>query len=446
MFEILKRKARRAIGATPLVIDGHPYSFNQQVLILQNHLKLANVGFGVPHPTFDLGESILDKWIEALVEAKDDEVAANPEEYRQRLNDSFRMPEEQVNEFVHQYHAQHGDNQNVGLRVFEGFAGYGGASFGLKRVKEQHPDFNYRVIGYSEFDRWASDLFDANHYYEDGTPIHNFGDITQINPEEIPDFDLFTGGFPCQPFSSAGMQKGEDDLYGRGTLFYHIMRICQVKRPHYILMENVKGLTAKKFEPTFNRMKQMLTEMGYGENPLAFAVLNSKNYGIPQNRERLWMFARLGGLPDGFNIVPPEVHNNLRIGNFLDANPPQELYLSQAQIEHLKEKHHIDSFVVNEPLCFDVYNKKIKRDGICITITQPEHNSLRVIEVPHADGLERVRKMSVTEQFRLMGLRDGEMNFAGQSYSQLSKRAGNGWDVNLVGILLNHILTQLGEL
>ena len=97
-------------------------------------------------------------------------------------------------------------------------------------------------------------------------------------------------------------------------------------------------------------------------------------------------------------------------------------------------------------MCFDVYNKKIKRDGYCITITQPEHNSLRVIEPPLADGLERVRKMSITEQFRLMGLRDGEMNFAGQSYTQLSKRAGNGWDVNLVGILLNHIFNQLGEL
>ncbi len=471
MFEILKRKAKKLIGARPLVIDGVSYSFNQQVLILQNHLKLANVGFGIPHPSFDLGEKILACWIGALVEANDEDVAANPEEYRWRLNDSFRMPEEQVNAFVDQYYAAHGNNQQgrrgrrgnqarggqargnqgegnqgVGLRVFEGFAGYGGASFGLRRVREQHPNFHYRVIGYSEFDKWASELFDANHHNADGTPIHNFGDITQIRPEEIPDFDWFTGGFPCQPFSSAGMQKGEDDLYGRGTLFYHIMRICQVKRPRYILMENVKGITAKKFEPTFNRMKQMLTDMGYGEEPLAYAVLNSKNYGIPQNRERLWMFARLGGLPQGFNIVPPEVHNNLRIGDFLDANPPQELYLSQAQIEHLKEKHHIDTFVVDEPLCFDVYNKKIKRDGICITITQPEHNSLRVIEVPHEDGLERVRKMSVTEQFRLMGLRDGEMDFADQSYSQLSKRAGNGWDVNLVGILMNHILTQLGEL
>ena len=109
----------------------------------------------------------------------------------------------------------------------------------------------------------------------------------------------------------------------------------------------------------------------------------------------------------------------------------------------MKVKHNIPSFVVKEPLCFDVYNKKIKTDGICITLTQPEHNSLRVVEVPKADGKEIVRKMSVEEQFRLMGFKDGELNLAGQSYSQLSKRAGNGWDVNLVGILLKHIFSQL---
>ena len=100
-------------------------------------------------------------------------------------------------------------------------------------------------------------------------------------------------------------------------------------------------------------------------------------------------------------------------------------------------------------LIFDVYNKKIKRDGYSITITQPEHNSLRVIEVPKSDGKEIVRKMSVHEQFRLMGFRisrdlsECEIDFDGQSYSQLSKRAGNGWDVNLVGILLTHIFKQL---
>jgi DNA (cytosine-5)-methyltransferase 1 len=161
------------------------------------------------------------------------------------------------------------------------------------------------------------------------------------------------------------------------------------------------------------------------------------------------MFAQLGGLPDNFSMIPPIVESELRIADFLDFEPLKTLYLSDAQIEHLKEKHHIDSFVVDTPLCFDVYNKKIKKDGFSITITQPEHNSLRVIEVPKADGKEIVRKMSVHEQFRLMGfrisrdLKECEIDFTGQSYSQLSKRAGNGWDVNLVGILLTHIFKQL---
>lgn len=317
------------------------------------------------------------------------------------------------------------------IRVFEGFAGYGGASFGLKRS-----GLKYEIIGMSEYDKFASQLLSANF-----PGIKNWGDITQIVSEDLPDFDMFTGGFPCQPFSSAGLQLGEKDKYGRGTLLYHILRICEHKRPKYILLENVKGLTQKKFKDTFDTLKNTLKDFGYGD--LAYAVLNSKDYGIPQNRERLWMFARLGGLPENFNICPPKIEHDYRLKDFLDKYPPKELYLSDAQIEHLKLKHGIESFKVNEPLCFDVYNKKIKTDAMCITITQPEHNSLRVVEVPKEDGKEIVRKMSIDEQFRLMGFKDGELNYAGQSYSQLSKRAGNGWDVNLVGILLKHIFNQL---
>lgn len=328
-------------------------------------------------------------------------------------------------------------NKRKVIRVFEAFAGYGGASFGLKRS-----GYKYKVVGMSEFDTFASELLAAN--FPD---IKNWGDITKINPYRLPAFDLFTGGFPCQPFSSAGLQNGEEDKYGRGTLFYDIFRILQVKRPKYVLLENVKGLTAKKFEPTFNRIKDLFKELGYGN--MAYAVLNSKDYGIPQNRERLWMFAQLGGLPEGFEICPPKVDSDLRMADFLDINPDPSLFLSQEQIAHLRVKHSIESFIVDTPLCFDVYNKKIKKDGFSITITQPEHNSLRVIEVPKEDGKEIIRKMSVHEQFRLMGFeisrdcRECEIDFAGQSYSQLSKRAGNGWDVNLVGILLKHIFSQL---
>lgn len=335
------------------------------------------------------------------------------------------------------------------IKVFEGFAGYGGASFGLKRLKQNIPDIDYEVVGYSELDKYASRLFDANHKDKKGNPLKNWGDITLIDPEELPDFDMFMGGFPCQPFSSAGMQMGTNDPYGRGTMLSHIIRICKVKKPQYLFLENVKGFTHGKFQPIHDQLIKDLREMGYGENPLAKAVLNTKDYGIPQNRERLWMFAKLGGLPEGFSMNPEKIESSLRIGDFLDYNPAQNLYLSEAQIEHLKFKHNIASFAVDMPLCFDVYNKKIKTDGFCITITQPEHNSLRIIEVPKEDGKEIIRKMSVHEQFRLMGfqisrdLKSVEIDFDGQSYSQLSKRAGNGWDVNLVGILLTHIFRQL---
>lgn len=342
------------------------------------------------------------------------------------------------------------------LRVFEGFAGYGGASFGLKRLKEAMPEFEYEVVGYSEFDKYASELFDANHKGKNGEPIKNWGDITKIDPEQLPDFDMFTGGFPCQPFSSAGMQKGVEDPYGRGAMLSHIIRICKVKKPKYLFLENVKGFTAGKFKPIHDQLIRDLINMGYGaneENTLAKAVLNSRDYGVPQNRVRLWMFAQMGGLPDGFNMVPPVETNDYRMADFLDENPDKNLYLSDAQIAHLKEKHAIPSFVVDTPLCFDVYNKKIKMDGYSITITQPEHNSLRIIEVPKKTGKNRgkeiVRKMSVHEQFRLMGFdisrdcKHSEIDFNGQSYCQLSKRAGNGWDVNIVFKLLRHIFGQL---
>ena len=314
------------------------------------------------------------------------------------------------------------------IKVFEGFAGYGGASFGLKRSGLKH-----KVIGYSEIDKPACILFEKNF-----PGIKNYGDITKLAPEVIPDFDLFTGGFPCQPFSTAGKGLGELDI--RGTLFYDIIRICEAKKPKWILLENVRGLTTAKHKKTFDKILSELKRIGY-ENA-AYHVLNTKDYGIPQNRERLWIFAQYGGLPENFNIVPPPIKLSGKIDAFLDKVPPSNLYLNDAQIEHLKEKHNIESFVVKTPVCFDVYNKRIKTNGLCPTLTDPMHNSIRVIEVGKK-GKEIVRKLSIAEQFRLMGFKDGELDTAELSYTQLSKRAGNGWDVNIVGILLKHIWEQL---
>lgn len=318
------------------------------------------------------------------------------------------------------------------LKVFEAFAGYGGASFGLKRTGIKH-----KIIGYSEVDQDAIELYDYNF-----PNIKNWGDITKIDEKKLPDFDLFTGGFPCQPFSTVGKMLGELDI--RGTLFGDIIRICEFKQPRYILLENVKGLKGAKHRPTFEKIISELKRIGYD---VRFEVLNSKDYGIPQTRERLWIFGYLGKLPESFTLAPQKENLQHKLKYFLDTNPDSNLYRSEAQIERLHVVHHVDKFDVNEPLCFDIYNKKLRTDGLCMTITPPEHNVIRIVE-PIKDGKERVRKLSLNEHFRLMGFKIDESNQeikfpSTQNYTKLGRRAGNGWDINLVSKLFIHIFTQL---
>ena len=116
----------------------------------------------------------------------------------------------------------------------------------------------------------------------------------------------------------------------------------------------------------------------------------------------MWIFGFRGELPKNFSIVPPEVPLTKRLSDFLDKNPDPELYRSKAQIDRIKELHGIDKFDVPEPLCYDYYNRKLRTDAICMTVTPPEHNVIRIVE-PIKDGKERVRKLSLDEHFRLMG-------------------------------------------
>jgi DNA (cytosine-5)-methyltransferase 1 len=314
------------------------------------------------------------------------------------------------------------------IRLFEAFAGYGGASFALKRA-----GIPFESIGYSENDKFACDLYEANH---PGVPA--FGDITEIDPNTIPDFDLFTGGFPCQPFSQVGMGLGEQDI--RGTLFYDIIRVCDVKRPKHILLENVKGLKTSRHGKTLQTIVTKLNKLGYD---VTVSLLNSKDFGIPQNRDRVWIYGFHGVLPMGFRLDPPKEKLNIFFKDVLDRNPPQNLFKSQEQIERLIELYGLD-FKVNEPSCADLYNKKIRDDGVSITILEPHHNKMRVVHPPIGKKLI-VRNYSVNEHFRLMGFRDGEINLAGQSYQQLCKRAANGWDINLASKIFSNIFKQHRE-
>ncbi len=159
------------------------------------------------------------------------------------------------------------------------FSGIGGFELGIGP--------NHECIGYSEIDKYATKV------YQSHFPTHkNYGDITKINEKELPDFDFLCGGFPCQAFSIAGKRGGFADT--RGTLFFDIARILKAKQPNLLLLENVKGLLSHDSGRTFATIIATLDELGYD---LQWQVLNSKDYGVPQNRERVLIVGHLRGTP-----------------------------------------------------------------------------------------------------------------------------------------------------
>jgi len=166
------------------------------------------------------------------------------------------------------------------LKVFSMFTGIGGFELGLKNSNIEH-----ELIGYSEIDSYAIKIF-KKHF----PGIKNYGDATNIQGNEIKDFDLLVGGFPCQSFSLAGKRKGFNDT--RGTLFFDISRILSIKKPKFLVLENVKGLLSHDGGETLSRILTILSELGY---EVEYRVLNSKDFGVPQHRERIFITGYIGG-------------------------------------------------------------------------------------------------------------------------------------------------------
>lgn len=166
------------------------------------------------------------------------------------------------------------------LKVFEAFSGYGSQSIALRNLGIPH-----EVVAISEIDKYAIKAYEATH----GSAL-NLGDISKIKVEDVPQHDLFTYSFPCQDLSVAGKQAG----LGKGTrsgLLYECEKIIEYCRPKYLLLENVKNLVGKKFKPQFDEWLDYLEGLGYTNY---WKVLNAKDYGVPQNRERVFVVSILG--------------------------------------------------------------------------------------------------------------------------------------------------------
>lgn len=221
------------------------------------------------------------------------------------------------------------------LRSIDLFAGIGGIRMGF----DQAFGNDIETVFVSEWDTYAQKTYGTN--FPSAQPIN--GDITKIDEKDVPSFDICLAGFPCQAFSLAGKRKGFDDDYkgmSRGTLFFDVARICSHHRPKVIFCENVKGLTIHDRGKTFQIIKGTLEQMGY---KVFHKVLNSKDFGVPQNRERIYIVAfREDIAPNEFNF-PRASGKKVCIQDIMEKEPvPAKYYLSTQYIDTLrkhKERH-----------------------------------------------------------------------------------------------------------
>lgn len=261
-----------------------------------------------------------------------------------------------------------GYNKNNKLKVFTAFSGYDSQCMALDTLKTES-DFDYELVGWSEIDKYAiiahNTIFPE---YKD----RNYGDISKIDWKEVPDFDLFTYSSPCTSFSQAGLQKGGDE--GSGTpssLLWECRKAIVTKKPKYLLFENVKALLSDKFIHVFNKWCKELEDYGYVN---FYQVLNAKDYGIPQNRERVFMVSIKKDdndtnpyyeFPEKKNLVKKSV-------DLLEKHVDEDYYVNKDKqdryIYYLKEEYPKDEGLYNEynDELFSTNKKQlIKKQMIC---------------------------------------------------------------------------------
>jgi len=322
------------------------------------------------------------------------------------------------------------------------FAGIGGFRTGFEKNK-------YNCVFSSEIDEHAGEMYEAN--YNEKV----FKDITKINEKEIPNHDVLLAGFPCQPFSIAGEKKGFNDT--RGTLFFDIERILKEKQPKAIVLENVKHFKSHDNGNTLKVVLDALNKLGYTTN---WKVLNAKDFGVAQNRERTIIVGSLDGIKFDFNKLAQK--QPLYIKDILEEDNGQIEYLDENEytlIENPKKQQ--------SGLIFVGYrNKKIRIKGtrpdtIHLSRVHKQPNRIYSSEGTHPTlssqesagryfvyHNSKVRKLTLKECYRLMGFKD-DFKLLG-SKAKLYNRIGNSIVIPMVEEIAKQvkvqILNQKGEI
>ena len=349
------------------------------------------------------------------------------------------------------------------MKFLDLFAGIGGFRLGMESA-------GHKCIGFCEIDKFARESYKAIHNTKGEIELH---DITAVSDESIRGIgsvDIICGGFPCQAFSIAGNRRGFEDT--RGILFFEIARFASILRPKYLFLENVKGLLNHDKGNTFEIILSALDELGYN---VEWQVLNSNNFGVPQNRERVFIIGHLRGgggrkvFPIGRedekfdnqqsktesigNVNPSgngmngEVYQADGLAPTLTTNKGEGVKIIQRSHGYNRGGEHdiaptitSDSYQENNLVkIVDFYNKIIK-DEVGTLTSSGGGSTVRAGSFGVTDGY-RIRKLTPRECWRLQGFPDWAFDKAQEvnSNSQLYKQAGNSVTVNVIAAIAKEL-------
>ena len=280
------------------------------------------------------------------------------------------------------------------MKFLDLFAGIGGFRLGMEAA-------GHECIGFCEIDKFARDSYKAIHDTGGEIELHDITTVSDELIQSIGHVDVICGGFPCQAFSIAGNRRGFEDT--RGTLFFEIARFASILKPRILFLENVIGLLSHDKGRTFETILETMDELGYN---LEWQVLNSKDFGVPQNRERVFIIGYLRG-KGGRKVFPISTNQTnkriIQLGNIMNTT----------------------SFGGN-PQCGRIYS--IKGLSPCLNTMQGGGREPKIL----IDG--KLRKLTPKECWRLQGFPDWAYKKAAKvnSNSQLYKQAGNSVTVNVI--------------
>lgn len=270
------------------------------------------------------------------------------------------------------------------LKVRTLFSGIGSPESALDKLK-----IPYELIDFCEVDKYAVKSYCVVHGVSEDK---NLGDITKVWGRNLPYADLLVWGFPCQDISVAGKQSGLKEGETRSGLYYEGFRILKETKPKYSIIENVKNLVGKKFKDDFESMLEDIESIGYNNY---WKVLNAKDYGIPQNRERVFIVSIRKDIDKGIFSFPKGFDNGLRLKDFLEDEVEEKFYISQEKVNKI-----INSSFVQERTMIQ------NEEGNCQTLLARDYKDPKCVAIPCITP-DRVEKKQNGRRFK----EDGEPMF-----------------------------------